>query len=204
MLPSGSVPVLSALANCYPANRLLPLSQMTRGYAAARPRAQRLTFSSYCGTMQEPVWFPKGKSPLARFYPPGQALHRLARLSSRPHSVALRQSADNKVDGHEDDARPLRKRVRLTWKPFFDKPAQAIVIHAKVSPAFQAVIDRPRDSELPAIGTAVMDMIGRARQHFGNGATLVRTNFGAGIVLFHAALCAPRLFIRVSVTTPPG
>ena len=78
--------------------------------------------------------------------------------------------------------------VGLTWKPFFDEPAQAIVIPAKVSAAFEALIDRRGDSKLAALGTAVLDVIGRAGQHFGHRATPMRTDFGPEIVLLHAVL----------------
>jgi hypothetical protein len=80
------------------------------------------------------------------------------------------------------------ERVGLTWKPLFDEPAQATVIPAKVSAAFQALVDRRGDSEFATLGTTILDMIGRAGQHFGHRATLMRTDFGPEIVLLHAAL----------------
>jgi hypothetical protein len=39
-----------------------------------------------------------------------------------------------------------------------------------------------------------MDMIARARQHFGNRATLMRTNLGSEMVLFHTALVPESAF----------
>jgi hypothetical protein len=49
-----------------------------------------------------------------------------------------------------------------------------------------------------------MDMICRARQHFGNRATLMRTNFGTGIVLFHATLVrAPAFHQGFGLWKPP-
>src|SRR5690242_3161608 len=80
------------------------------------------------------------------------------------------------------------ERVGLTWKPLFDQPAQAIVIAAEVSAAFQTLVERRGDSDFAALGTAISDMIGRAGQHFGYRATLMRTDFGPEIVLLHAAL----------------
>ena len=80
------------------------------------------------------------------------------------------------------------ERVGLTWKPLFDEPAQATVIPAKVSAAFQALVDRRGDSEFATLGTTILDMIGRAGQHFGHRATPMRTDFGPEIVLLHAVL----------------
>jgi hypothetical protein len=83
--------------------------------------------------------------------------------------------------------------------PLLDEPAQIVVIRVEVTAAFEALIDRERDPELAALGTAVMDVIARARQYFGNCATLMRTNFGPDIVLFYAALRAAQAFRQGSI-----
>jgi hypothetical protein len=83
--------------------------------------------------------------------------------------------------------------VGLTWEPLFNEPAQTIVIPAKVSAAFEALIDRG-NSKLAALGTAVLDMIGRTRQHFGHRAAPMRTDLGSKIVLLHVVLMPARAF----------